>query len=55
MQFFLTLSILDLTGNFGTTQKPSNKMQKEIETIFSISRQEWREWLQVNHDIKHSV
>jgi len=30
-------------------------MEKEIETFYPISRQEWREWLQDNHDKKQSV
>ncbi len=30
-------------------------MEKEIETFHPSSRQEWREWLQANHDKKHSV
>ena len=30
-------------------------MEKEIETFYPRSRQEWREWLQVNHDKKKSV
>lgn len=30
-------------------------MEKEIETFYPISRQEWREWLQDNHDKKKSV
>ena len=55
MQFLLTLSILDLTENFGTTQKPKDKMEKEIETFYPGSRKEWREWLQDNHDRKQSV
>jgi len=49
------LSILDLTENFGTTQKPKDKMKKKIETFYPKSRQEWREWLQKNHDKKQSV
>ncbi len=55
MQFLLALSILDFTNNFGTTQKPKDKMEKEIETFYPRSRQEWREWLQNNHDKKQSV
>jgi uncharacterized protein YdeI (YjbR/CyaY-like superfamily) len=31
------------------------KTEKEIETIYAKSRQEWREWLQDNHDKKQSV
>lgn len=30
-------------------------MEKEIETISPKNRQEWREWLQENHDKKQSV
>ncbi len=30
-------------------------MEKEIETFYPKSRQEWREWLQENHDKKQSV
>ena len=30
-------------------------MEKEIETFYPKSRQEWREWLQDNHDKKQSV
>ena len=30
-------------------------MEKEIETICPKNRQEWREWLQENHDKKQSV
>lgn len=30
-------------------------MEKEIETFYPKSRQEWREWLQDNHDEKQSV
>jgi uncharacterized protein YdeI (YjbR/CyaY-like superfamily) len=30
-------------------------MEKEIETFYARSRQEWREWLQDNHDKKQSV
>lgn len=30
-------------------------MEKEIETFYPKSRQEWREWLQNNHDKKQSV
>lgn len=31
------------------------KTEKEIETFYAKSRQEWREWLQDNHDKKQSV
>jgi uncharacterized protein YdeI (YjbR/CyaY-like superfamily) len=30
-------------------------MEKEKDTFYPRSRQEWREWLQDNHDIKQSV
>ncbi len=30
-------------------------MEKEIETFYPKSRQEWREWLQENHDKKQSI
>ncbi len=30
-------------------------MEKEIQTFYPKSRQDWREWLQVNHDKKQSV
>jgi uncharacterized protein YdeI (YjbR/CyaY-like superfamily) len=30
-------------------------MEKEIETFYARSRQEWRDWLQDNHDKKQSV
>ncbi|MBK7525953.1 MAG: YdeI/OmpD-associated family protein [Saprospiraceae bacterium] len=30
-------------------------MEKEIETFYPRNRQEWREWLQDNHDKKQSV
>ncbi len=30
-------------------------MEKEIETFYPRSRQEWRDWLQENHDKKQSV
>jgi uncharacterized protein YdeI (YjbR/CyaY-like superfamily) len=30
-------------------------MEKEIETFYPRSRQEWREWLQNNHDKKQSI
>jgi len=30
-------------------------MEKEIETFYPKDRQEWREWLQSNHDKKQSV
>ncbi len=30
-------------------------MEKEIETFYAKSRQEWREWLENNHDKKQSV
>jgi uncharacterized protein YdeI (YjbR/CyaY-like superfamily) len=30
-------------------------MKKEIETFYPKSRQEWRDWLQVNHDKKQSI
>jgi uncharacterized protein YdeI (YjbR/CyaY-like superfamily) len=30
-------------------------MEKEIETFYPKSRQEWREWLQENHDQKQSI
>lgn len=30
-------------------------MEKEIETFYPKSRQEWRQWLQYNHDKKQSV
>jgi uncharacterized protein YdeI (YjbR/CyaY-like superfamily) len=30
-------------------------MEKEIETFYPKGRQEWREWLQINHDKKQSV
>lgn len=31
------------------------KTEKEMETFYAKSRQEWREWLQDNHDKKQSV
>lgn len=55
MQFLLTLNILDLIENFGPKQKPKDKLEKEIETFFPRSRQEWRAWLQDNHYKKQSV
>jgi len=30
-------------------------MEKEIETFYPKNRQEWREWLQENHDKKQSI
>lgn len=30
-------------------------MEKEIDTFYPKSRQEWREWLQENHDKKQSI
>ena len=51
----LTFRFLDLTENFVTTQRRKSKMEKEIETFNPRSRQEWREWLQDNHDIKQSI
>ncbi len=30
-------------------------MEKEIETFYAKNRQEWREWLQGNHDKKQSI
>lgn len=32
-----------------------NKMEKEIETFYPRSRQEWRDWLQDNHDKKQCI
>lgn len=55
MQFLLMLRILDLIENFGTMLKINDKMQIEIETFYPRSRQEWREWLQNNHNKKQSV
>jgi uncharacterized protein YdeI (YjbR/CyaY-like superfamily) len=46
---------LELTENYKTTQKPKDKMEKEIETFYPRTRQEWRNWLQDNHDKKQSV
>jgi uncharacterized protein YdeI (YjbR/CyaY-like superfamily) len=46
---------LELTENYKTTQKPKDKMEKEIETFYPRSRQEWRNWLQENHAKKQSV
>jgi len=31
------------------------KMEEELETYYPRNRQEWREWLQENHDKKQSV
>ncbi len=36
-------------------QPLDNSMEKEIETFYPKNRQEWREWLQNNHDKKQSV
>jgi len=33
----------------------NNHIEKEIETFYPKNRQEWREWLQNNHDKKQSV
>ena len=52
---FSEKSNLELTENYKTTQKPKDKMEKEIETFYPRSRQEWRNWLQDNHDKKQSV
>ncbi|WP_194972460.1 YdeI/OmpD-associated family protein [Aquiflexum lacus] len=30
-------------------------MEKELETFYPKNREEWREWLQDNHDIKQSI
>ena len=30
-------------------------MEKELETFYPKNRKEWREWLQTNHDKKHSI
>jgi uncharacterized protein YdeI (YjbR/CyaY-like superfamily) len=46
---------LELTENYNTTHKPKDKMEKEIETFYPRSRQEWRDWLQDNHAKKQSV
>jgi uncharacterized protein YdeI (YjbR/CyaY-like superfamily) len=46
---------LELTENYKTTQNPKDKMEKEIETFYPRSRQEWRNWLQDNHAKKQSV
>jgi uncharacterized protein YdeI (YjbR/CyaY-like superfamily) len=46
---------LELTENYKTTQKPKDKMEKEIETFYPRTRQEWRNWLQDNHAKKQSV
>jgi uncharacterized protein YdeI (YjbR/CyaY-like superfamily) len=39
----------------GQRKNKKIKMEKEIVTFYPKSRQEWREWLQDNHDKKQSV
>jgi len=52
---FSEKSNFELTENYKTTQKPKDKMEKEIETFYPRTRQEWRNWLQDNHAKKQSV
>ena len=55
MQFLLMLSIIDLIKNFGTKRNQKNKLGNEIESFSPKSRQEWRKWLQENHNKKQSI
>lgn len=36
-------------------KQTDNDKMEEIETFYPKNRQEWREWLQANHDKKHSI